>query len=128
MNCRTKRGECISHCVKFGILGLIGIAALTAIVMQLWNCVLPDVFNGVARIGYWQALGLLVLSRILFGGWRGGCHARWRERRAHWESLSDEERQQLKGRLHGRWGFCGGSSKTNDSAVTQGDNSPTDRP
>jgi hypothetical protein len=54
---------------------------------------------------------VLALSRILFGGLRGGCHGHWRERRAHWESLTAEERQQLKGRFHHRWSNCASSSQ-----------------
>jgi Ca2+/H+ antiporter, TMEM165/GDT1 family len=44
------------------------------IVMWLWNAILPDVL-GVKEINYWQAMGILALSRILFGGnGMGGKH------------------------------------------------------
>ncbi len=54
--------------IAFGLL----LAATLALVfgyaiMLLWNAVLPDVL-GTARIGYWQAVGLLLLARILAGG------------------------------------------------------------
>lgn len=42
-------------------------AALSAVVMLLWNAIIPGVI-GWTVITYWQALGLLVLCRILFGG------------------------------------------------------------
>lgn len=106
MNCFTQPSGCAARCLKIGLLVAAGIAAVTSIVMQLWNCLLPDLFAGVSRIGYWQALGVLVLSRLLFGGLRGGCPGRWRERRAHGESLTPEEREQLKGRFASRWGNC----------------------
>ena len=110
MKCRTGKSGCVSRCVKFGVLAVVGIGALTWVVMQLWNCLLPDLFPGVSPIGYWQALGVLVLSRILFGGMRGGfhhgCKHHGHKHQAHWESLTEEERQQLKGRFHGRWGHC----------------------
>lgn len=111
MNCSTEKSGCVSRCIKIGLLAVAGIGALTWVVMELWNALLPDLFTGVSRIGYWQALGVLVLSRILFGGLRGGCHRHWRERRAQWESLTPEERQQLKGRFHSRWGHCGSPGK-----------------
>jgi hypothetical protein len=111
MKCATENTSCTTRCLKIGLMVVVGIAAVTWVVMQLWNCLLPDLFTGVSRIGYWQALGVLALSRILFGGLRGGCHGHWRERRAHWESLSPEERQQLKGRFMSRWGHCGSSNK-----------------
>lgn len=110
MKCSTDRTSCASRCIKIALLVVIGIAAVTWVVMQLWNHLLPDLFAGVSRIGYWQALGVLVLSRILFGGLRGGHAGHWRERRARWESMTQEERQQLEGRFRGRWGMCCSSS------------------
>jgi hypothetical protein len=38
---------------------------------QLWNWLLPDIF-GLRRVTFWEALGLLALSRILFGGFSQG--------------------------------------------------------
>lgn len=111
---KTGKSRCFSRCLKFGLLAVAGIAAVTWVVMQLWNCLLPDLFTGVSSIGYWQALGVLVLSRILFGG--RGWHGHWRDRRAHWESLTPEEREQLKGRFHGRWGRCGSKDKAGTTA------------
>lgn len=40
-------------------------------VMLLWNAILPDIFPTVGHVNYFQALGLLILSKILFGGFRG---------------------------------------------------------
>ena len=116
MKCSTDNqtgctSRCISRCVKIGVMAVAGIAAVTWIVMQLWNCLLPDLFAGVSRIGYWQALGVLLLSRILFGGLRGCGHGRWYGRGAHWEGMTPDERQQLKGRLRSRWSNCCSSSK-----------------
>ena len=106
MNCSTHHPHSAARCIKIGVLVVAGVAALTGVVMALWNCLLPDLFTGVSPIGYWQALGVLALSRILFGGLRGGGHGRWHGRHAHWESLSPDERAQLKGRFHRRWGCC----------------------
>lgn len=103
MKCSTEKPTCVARCLKIGLLAVAGIGVVAWGVMLLWNCLLPDLFAGVSRIGYWQALGLLVLSRILFGGLRGGGHGRWRKQRAHWESLTPEERQQFKGRFRSRW-------------------------
>jgi hypothetical protein len=60
---------------KFRLAG-IGIVVLTlaafgAGVMLLWNALAPDIF-GLGVLNYWQALGLLLLARILFGGLGGG--------------------------------------------------------
>ena len=115
MKCSNDKSGCASRCIKFGLLAVAGIAAVTWVVMQLWNGLLPDLFAGVSRIGYWQAFGVLVLSRILFGGLRGGGTGHWRERQARWESMTAEERQQLKGHFRSRWSTCGSSSSAEAS-------------
>lgn len=126
MKCSTDKSGCVSRCLKIGVMAVAGVAAVTWVVMQLWNCLLPDLFSGVSTIGYWQALGVLVLSRILFGGLRGGCHGHWRERRAHWDSMTPEERAQLKGRFGSRWGKCCSSGKSEaGSAGTETADKPT---
>ena len=48
----------------------IGIGLLVWVVMLLWNAILAEVI-GVSEITYWQALGIFVLSKILFGGFKG---------------------------------------------------------
>ncbi len=53
------------------ILGILGAAALAIIfglaIQWLWNSLMPDIF-GLPEVSYWQAVGLVVLSHILFGG------------------------------------------------------------
>lgn len=66
-------------------------------VMLLWNAILPKV-AAVSALTYWQAVGLLVLSRILFGGFRGGKPSsgpgmHWREK---WRKMSEEDRARFK--------------------------------
>ncbi len=91
-------------------LAIAGFALFIAIggqvVMQLWNWLLPPLF-GWPTVTFWQALGLLGLCRILFGGFGGGrCHhSRARRRMAErWERMSPEEREKLGRWLHDRWG------------------------
>jgi len=81
------------------------------IVRLLWNWLLPSLF-GIRQITFWEALGVLVLSRILFGrmGVRGspGWKARRRieERMAErWEQMTPEERERFRHGMPGRWGF-----------------------
>lgn len=55
----------------FGLVCVLAVAALFGYaVMILWNSVLVEVVP-VRRIGFWQAAGLLVLSRILVGSLHG---------------------------------------------------------
>jgi len=76
------------------IVPLVGL--LAAIVMLLWNWVMPGLYAGIQSIDYWHALGLLVLSRILLGGMRGqrGWHAhRHWQKWQHLQSMTAQERE-----------------------------------
>ena len=78
------------------------------IVLHLWNWLLPPLF-GVRQISFWQALGVLVLCRILFGGhgWHGAGRSNYRRRMAErWEHMTPEERERLRQSWRGRWGYC----------------------
>ncbi len=91
------------------ILAMAGFAWLGGeIVMRLWNWLLPGLF-GWKLITFWQALGLLVLCRILFGGFRlggpGSPRSRLRQRMAErWEKMTPEEREKCRQGFFGRWG------------------------
>ncbi|HTL22104.1 MAG TPA: hypothetical protein VL220_15405 [Steroidobacteraceae bacterium] len=99
--------------VRWSVKGIAVLAAVIAVVallslavMLLWNALVPQLFHG-PTLQYWQALGLLLLSRILFGGLRGrGWHGHWRQRmwRERWENMTPEERAQLRERFQGRCG------------------------
>jgi hypothetical protein len=89
------------------ILGmLLFIAIGGAIVMRLWNWLLPQLF-GWREITFWQALALLALCRILFGGFgsHGSGRSHWRRCRAErWEHMTPEERERFRQGMRGRWG------------------------
>jgi len=85
------------------------------IVLHLWNWLLPPLF-GWRQITFWQALGLLLLCRILLGGfgWHGSgrSHLRRRieERMAdrmaeRCANMTPEERERFRQRMRERWGF-----------------------
>ncbi|MEX3853228.1 MULTISPECIES: hypothetical protein [Paraburkholderia] len=84
------------RCVGKALLVVIAIAVLGLVVMTLWNWVMPALFVGARAIDFAHALGLLVLSRILFGGFRG--HGGWRGRRhwRKWEAMTPEEREHFR--------------------------------
>ena len=84
------------------------VAIIGEIVMHLWNWLLPPLF-GWRPIGFWQALGLLVLCRILFGGFghngnHGGKRRRMQER---WDQMPPEEREKFRQGMRGRCGTWG---------------------
>ena len=90
---------------KFFIVPLIlvAIAAFSAITMVLWNALMPVIFN-LQMINFWQAMGLLVLARLFFGGFRPG--RRWpgpymnRELRKKILKMSPEEREEFFRKMH----------------------------
>jgi hypothetical protein len=91
--------------LKWLPLILLGIAAFIFIggfvVMYLWNWLLPALF-GWKMITFWQALGLLALCRILFGGFGKGHHGSGRRRA--WEKMTPEERERFRHRFGTDWG------------------------
>jgi len=83
----------------------IVIAGFGNAVLHLWNWLMPSLF-GLHPITFWQAVGLLALSWILFGGWRGfhgpGYGKRWRQRMAErWERMTPEEREKFREGMRG---------------------------
>ena len=98
----------------FIVFATLAMLAVGFGVMYLWNWLMPALF-GLTTIGYWQALGLCVLGRVLFGGWGFGHrrHGHWRHRLAErWMEMTPEQREELMKSKHGRWGHHG--SKTAD--------------
>ena len=91
-------------------LAIVGIAVFMTIggevVLHLWNWLLPTLF-GWRQITFWQALGLLALCRILFGGFHGGNGMRRSVRRRmteRWDQMTPEERGRFCQAMHDRWG------------------------
>jgi len=95
-----------TRALKFLPLVLLLIALFGFVVMTLWNWLMPALF-GWKAIGYAQAFGLILLTRILFGGFRGPGRpsSRWRRRLIQrWESMTPEEREKFRQALDRRCG------------------------
>jgi len=101
--------------IFIGPLAILGMLVFIAIggevVLLLWNWLLPPLF-GWREITFWQALGILALCRILFGGFRlhgsgrSSFRRRMEERMAErWEHLTPEERERFRQGIRGRCGF-----------------------
>jgi hypothetical protein len=105
----------------FPLLILAAVLGMGLIVKLLWNAILPSLL-GINHINYWQSVGLLVLSRILFGGFGGGRPGRgagWRGRwkqeygddsaggnpfRNKWMNMNQEERTRFREEMRKRCG------------------------
>ncbi len=104
----------------FAPLALVAVVVFVTIggliVQALWNWLLPPLF-GWREVTFWQALGLLALCRILFGGVgvrgrsRSGMRARMADRMAdrmaaRLDGMTPEERDRFRQRMRERWGWC----------------------
>lgn len=110
------RGTKILAIIVIGVaaLGLFGL-----ITQSLWNWLVPALFNGPV-ITFWQGLGLLVLSKLLFSGFNKGGGGHWRNKRAHWgyywsdkwKNMSPEDRERFKQKMKDKW--CHSEQPTTD--------------
>ena len=96
---------------KFVVMAVVAAVALGIIVMLLWNALVPELFKG-PEIGFWQAVGLLLLSHILLRGWgrwryANGWHRdRWRGRlEEKLAAMTPEEREKFKDEWRHRCGW-----------------------
>ena len=92
------------------LLGIGAAAGFTLAVMLLWNSLIPSIF-GLGIISFWQALGLLVLSRLLFGGFGHGCGRGFggmhhkNAMREKWTSMTPEQQKEfINKRKEHMWG------------------------
>jgi hypothetical protein len=111
----------LSRLIWIAPLAILGMALFAAIggeiVKYLWNWLLPPLF-GFRTITFWQALGLLVLCRILFGGcgMRGSMGSRMRRRmEERCMSMTPEERERFRQRMGERWGFAGSVEESKET-------------
>jgi len=93
--------------LTIAFLALLGAGVFGLLVKSLWNWLMPMLFSA-RPITYWQAWGVLILSRILLGSFHGGGarhDRRWRARVIdRWEQMTPEERAKFRERLRQRWG------------------------
>ena len=108
----TRRKRKLFWIVPAAIVGLaLFIFIGGEIVMRLWNWLLPSLF-GWRQITFWQALGIMVLCRILFGGFGGHRSGRHHFRRRiqermeeRYASMTPEERERARQNWRGHCGF-----------------------
>jgi len=100
--------------LKCVVIAIIGVGVLGWVTMSLWNWLVPELFHGPV-IGYWQAVGLFVLSKILFSGFAGGkkhqCSTEGGAVTSHWKhrfyekfsSMKPEDREAFKQKMKDKW-------------------------
>jgi len=87
------------------VIGFIAVFVFGIATQYLWNWLVPALFAGPV-ITFWQALGLLALSKILFSGFGkgGGYNGRWKSRwKSHWQekwsSMTPEDQERFKQKM-----------------------------
>jgi len=97
----------IKRAIFIPIAIVAGVFVFGSAVMLLWNSLFPAIF-GVTTITFWQAIGLFVLSKILFGGFGGRHgHHRFHHRGHAWDGrwidhLTPEQKEMMKSEWRGR--------------------------
>ena len=94
---------------RYFVIGIFGLAALTVLIFFLWNWLVPAIFNGPV-ITFWQAVGILILSKILFSGfgrprshYSGYPHSEWRKRfEEKMKNMSDEDKERFRSKFRHR--------------------------
>jgi len=104
--------------IKILLVVILCLALAGLVITSLWNWLVPSLFNG-PEITFWQALGLFVLAKILFGGWGGGHkgggpHAWKHKYYEKFSSMTPEERERFKQKIREKW--CSPSGKNNPPA------------
>ena len=98
--------------LRFFLFAALFITAAVFLTQYLWNWLVPELFKG-PTIGLGQTFGLLLLTRIVFGGFGGGRRGEWAQQRRAWqqrmagrmEHLSPEEREKFRLQMQQRCGM-----------------------
>ncbi|HML16813.1 MAG TPA: hypothetical protein VK419_07295 [Bryobacteraceae bacterium] len=86
----------VSKLVRFLMFAIAWVGIMGFLVLTLWNLLIPAILH-LPAITFWQALGLLVLSRVLFGRIGGWGHRMSKARFARgWTDLTPEERERFR--------------------------------
>ena len=114
--------------IPFGIAAILSLVSF--VVMQLWNNLLPDILH-VGVITFWQAMGIFILCKILFGFGKGGGRGNWFMRKRmeeRFQHMSPEERERFKAemseRMCGPWGWNRGGKNSFSESEEPAANTP----
>ena len=106
------RGRRVFHVLRILAILVVAFTLFGFVASRLWNGLMPSLF-GLRTITFWQAVGLVVLGRLLFGGFRPGFGGPpWRRHMmARWEQMTPEEREKFRAGMRGRCGWRASSDQ-----------------
>ncbi|WP_298474635.1 hypothetical protein [uncultured Maribacter sp.] len=88
---RSKNIGTIIGWVLFGIIAAIALVLLLGFgIMWLWNWLMPELF-GLTTIGYWQAIGLFALAKVLFGSFGGDSSSKKKKKEKSFANKNENE-------------------------------------
>ena len=119
-----KKGRWIGKILIIGLIGLSLALSFGFGTMYLWNWLVPALFAGPV-ITFWQTIGLLVLSKIIFSGFGRGGHCGnhsggpwrpyWKEK---WNTMNPEDRERFKQKMKEKWCYREEGASTKDSGTS----------
>lgn len=115
-----KRSRWTRFILLFILVAPIAILVFGGAVMLLWNNVLVPVLH-VSTVTFWQAFGILVLSKVLFGSFGGrGRSGRYSgKERMMWNSMTPEQKEKFREEWKSRCGRRGFGSWNSGAEVEQ---------
>jgi len=96
---------------------IAAIGVFTIITMLLWNWLMPGLF-GVQYIDFWQTIGLLILTRLLFGWGRHMPYSHHHGMRKKWAKMTPEERKEFSQKFRHHNHFWEEPYKKNEQNTT----------
>ncbi len=121
-----ERSVRIGKIVMMIIIGFFIMFGIVFGTMKLWNWLVPELFNG-PFINFWQALGLLALSKIFLWSFGGKCHCShgnhgggpwkyyWKDK---WGKMTAEDREKFKQKMKDKWCYTGEPTASGNSATS----------
>lgn len=112
-------GRVVERVTRVLIIVLVAFVVFGFVTMQLWNWLIPPIFR-LRAITFGEAIGLVVLSKLLLGGfhapWAG--RRRWRERmHDRWAQMTPEERDRFREGMSGRCGWARGKESAPEQKI-----------
>jgi hypothetical protein len=117
----------ISRAAKITAFVVLSMAGMGFLLMVLWNILIPEIFNG-PQITFIQALGLLLLSRLLFMGFRPwGWKQHYKGKSEYWRrkfeekvaNMPPEQREKIKQAYARRCGWMREQNQPADINASQ---------
>jgi hypothetical protein len=99
--------------LKIGLFVLAAVIIFPLVIMLVWNAIMPGIF-GLGEVNFWEALGLLVLGKLLFSGFgfRKGYYGHRGHWRSHWHSKWERMTPEEEKTFYEKYGYrCGWKRK-----------------